>query len=76
MYCLPLSTPISLERTPLPAEKQVSAMLLPLYASINTTWRMVDPTQGGLPYLLEEIPQPIAEVLVTWLASWEGMTYS
>eukprot|EP00057_Strongylocentrotus_purpuratus_P022999 XP_011677473.1 PREDICTED: uncharacterized protein LOC105444654 [Strongylocentrotus purpuratus] len=72
VYCLPLSTPISLERTPLPAEKQVTSMLLPLYASINTTWNMVDPTQGGLPQLLEEIPQPIAEVLVPWLASWEG----
>ncbi|XP_041460462.1 uncharacterized protein LOC121411699 [Lytechinus variegatus] len=72
IYCLPLSAPFSLERAPLPVEEQIPAFVSPLYANINRTWNVVDPLQAGMSYLLEEIPQPIEEVLEHWLASWEG----
>ena len=72
VFSLPISCHLSLEKLNKDSGGDVLSAMPSIYPLLNTTWGVVDPTQGWMPSSMEGIPQPLEPVLQMWLASWEG----
>ncbi|XP_054750738.2 uncharacterized protein LOC129256595 [Lytechinus pictus] len=77
IYSIPVDTPIKFTHEPITGtEKRILEALPSLYPLVNTSWGLVDPTQGALMPHMETIPQPIPGVLQAWLTCEEGKVYA
>ncbi|XP_072175894.1 uncharacterized protein [Diadema setosum] len=75
VYQIPLTTPLSFE--PKAGTADIArALCPPMYALVNHSWGLVDPSQSTLPPSMEAIPQPLPPVLEAWLKSAEGKNMS